>query len=172
MDSSLMSHIDAITGSGKATISADDSNIVAIVQDAIRSGRSASFYLSSDQAYAVKAWYWTPERIKASGIKVVTSDEKARIESELEIEDIGSFRCTRIQCECGHIYGAFEFLQQGIRKHGADAVKAVFSLRNSTFLRVNPSLIHACPNCTQLLGGGIEYEGDTYAGCSYQEPIQ
>ena len=166
----MTDHIEATVGDGKATISADDYTIVAVVQETIRSGKSASFYLSPDQANTVRAWYWTPERVKASGIRVVSSEEKARIESELGIENIGSFRCTRIQCECGHIYGAFEFLQQGIRQHGADAVKAVFALKNSTFLRANPSLVVVCPDCNQLLGGGIEYDCDRYGGCCYQEP--
>ena len=163
-----LTHIDAIVGERKAAISADDANIVAIVQETIRSGKSASFYLSHEQAKAVRSWYWTSERIKASGIKAITSEEKARIESELGI-NIRSFRCSRIQCECGHIYGAFEFLQQGSREHGADAVKAVFALKNSTFLQANPSFVLVCPNCHQLLGDGIEYDCDEYGGCCYQE---
>jgi hypothetical protein len=171
MDKSFLSHIEVITGSGKATISADDHSVVGIVQDAIRSGRTASFYLSPDQANAVRSWYWTPKRVKASGIKTISSEERTRIESDLGIENIESFRCTRIQCECGEFYGAFEFLQQGIREHGADAVRAVFRLENSTFLRANPSLVVVCPNCKQLLGGGIEYDCDKYGGCCYQEPV-
>src|SRR3984957_19360894 len=82
------------------------------------------------QADAVRAWYWTAERIKSSGIRVISSEEKTKIQSELGIENIGSFRCSRIQCENGHTYGAFEFLQQGIREHGAESVKAVFALKN------------------------------------------
>jgi hypothetical protein len=164
-----LTHIEAIVGDRKATISADDCNIVAIVQDAIRSGKTASFYLSRDQAKTVRSWYWTAERLKASGIKAITSDEKARIESELGIENMKSFRCSRIQCECGHVYGAFEFLQQGIREHGEDAVKAVFALKNSTFLQANPAFVLICPNCHQLLGDGIEYDCDEYGGCCYQE---
>jgi hypothetical protein len=100
--------------------------------------QTVSFYLSTCQANAVRAWYWTPERFKASGIKVVSSEEMARIKSELGIENIESIRCGRIQCDCGHAYGAFEFLQQGAREHGVDAVAAVFALTNSTFLRANP----------------------------------
>jgi hypothetical protein len=169
MDKSVLSHIEAIAGSGKATVSGDDYNIVAIVQEAIRSGKTISFYLSPGQAKAVRAWYWTPGRVKASGIKVVSSEEMARIKSELGIENIESFRCSRIQCDCGHVYGAFEFLQQGVREHGVDAVAAVFALTNSTFLRANPSFVVICPNCDQLLGDGIEYDCDEYGGCCYQE---
>jgi hypothetical protein len=166
----FLEQIDAIVGGGKAIISASDHNIVAVVQDAITSGKTASFYLSQDQANAVRGWYWTPERVKASGIKVVSGEQKAKIESEFGIQNIGSFRCTHIQCECGHTYGAFEFFQQGVREHGVDVVKAVFALKNTTFLQANPSLVLSCPNCHQLLGGGIEYDCDRYGGCCYQEP--
>jgi hypothetical protein len=169
---SLLNHIEGVVGRGRATISADDSNIVALVQDTIRSGKPASFYLSRDQANTVRTWYWTPERVKASGIKVVSDEEKARIESELGIQNIESFRCTRIECEnCGHLYGAFDFLQQGIQLHGAEAVRAVFTLENTTFLRSNPSLVAVCPNCNQLLQGGIEYDCDQYGGCCYEEHV-
>lgn len=170
MESSLLAHIEAVVGSGRAAISADDSTIVAAVQEAIQSGRSASFYLSLSQANAVKAWYWTPERIENSGIKPVSSKERAKIESELGIENIESFRCNRVQCdECGQVYGAFEFLQQGILEHGADTVREIFALKNTSFLRANPVLVAVCPNCNQLLGGGIEYDCDGYGGCCYQE---
>jgi hypothetical protein len=166
----LLAHIEAITGAGKATISADDNDIVAIVKESIRSGKRASFYLSAAQTNAIRAWYWTPARVKASGIKVISSDERSKIQSELGIENIESFRCTRTECVCGHVYGAFEFLQQGIREHGVDAVRLVFELKNSTFLQSNPTFVLVCPNCQQLLGGGIEYDCDGYGGCSYQEP--
>jgi hypothetical protein len=173
MNESLLTHIDAVVGSGRAAITADDYNIVVLVKEAIRSGTPVSFYLSRDQANTVRTWYWTPERVKASGIKVISREEKDRIESELGIENMESFRSTRIQCEeCGHVYGAFEFLQQGIRLHGADAVKAVFKLENATFLRSNPSLVAVCPNCNSLLQGGIEYDCDEYAGCSYPDPVE
>ncbi|MFG2983425.1 hypothetical protein ACGFYQ_19605 [Streptomyces sp. NPDC048258] len=170
MDDSLLTHIEAVARTGKVIVSADDCSVVEMVKETITSGRTASFYLTAEQARTVKSWYWTPERIELSGIKVVTDQERTRIESELGLENIGSFRCTRIQCECGHTYGAFEFLQQGIREHGADAVRAVFALRNSSFLRANPALLAICPNCSQLLrGGGIEYDCDGYGGCCYQE---
>jgi hypothetical protein len=170
VDESVLAHIEAVAGSGKATISADDSTVVAIVRETITSGKSASFYLTPDQSNAVRAWYWTPERVKTSGIRVVSSEEAARIESELGISNIASFRCNRIQCECGHVYGAYEFLQQGIREHGVDAVRSVFALENSRFHRANPSLVAVCPDCNALLGDGIEYDCDNYGGCSYEPP--
>lgn len=170
MYESLLTHIDAIAGSGKAIISTNVPNIVEIVKETINSGRSASFFLTNEQAKAVKAWYWTPERIKASKMEVVSDEEKARIKSELGIE-VHSFRCSRVQCECGQIYGGFEFLQQGIREHGANAVRAVFQLKNSTFLQANPTLVPICPNCEQVLDDGcFDYDCDQYGGCSYCPP--
>lgn len=78
MEPSLLTSIDAVVGDGRATISADDSVIVDIVKETIRSGRTASFYLPQDQAEAVKAWYWTSERIKSSNIRVALEEERTR----------------------------------------------------------------------------------------------
>ncbi|EJR61967.1 hypothetical protein IIO_02875 [Bacillus cereus VD115] len=168
MYKSFLNQIDTLAGMGKAIISANECNVVEIVKETIKSGRSASFYLTHEQAQAVKAWYWTPERIKASKLEPVSSDEMARIKDELDI-DIKSFRCSRIQCECGHVYGGFEFLQQGLKEHGGEAVRAVFDLKNSMFLQANPTFIPICPNCNQMMrgpgGDGIEYDCEQYGGC-------
>lgn len=160
----LLPHIDAAVGSGKAVVSADESNIVDIVKETIKGGRTASFYLTPSQARAVKTWFWTPERVKASRIRVVSDEEKDKIKSELGIE-VNSFRCSRIKCVCGHTYGGFEFLQQGVQQHGLDAVKAVFELKSSTFLQANPTFVAICPECQEILRGGIEYDCDQYGGC-------
>ncbi|MEU1216251.1 hypothetical protein ABZ424_28380 [Streptomyces sp. NPDC005790] len=166
MKNSMLADIETVAGSGKAVMSADDCTIVAIVQEAISSGRSASFYLSSEQYMTVRAWYWTPERIRKTGTRMVSSEEKAKIKSELGIEDIGPFHCNRITCECGEVYGAFEFLEQGIREHGKDAVRAVFALKDAAILRTNPRVVAVCPNCEQLLGARLTYDNCTY-GCSF-----
>jgi hypothetical protein len=172
MANSPLSHLEAVLNSGKAIISADDDTIVALVKETIDSGRKATFYLSSAQSDAVRSWFFTPERIRTVGMQPVSAEEAARIETELGIANIGSFRCNRIQCECGQMYGAFEFLQQGIREHGGDLVKAVFALDNFTMLNANRPLVEICPNCDRTLradDGGIEYDCDDYGGCCYQE---
>jgi hypothetical protein len=177
MYESMLTHIDAVSGSGKVIISADESTVVEIVKETINSGRSASFYLTDDQAKAVKAWYWTPERIKASKIQPVSNEEKARIKAELGIE-VHSFRFSPIQCECGHIYGGFEFLQQGVRDHGVNSVRAVFNMKNAMFLQANPTIVPICPNCDQMLTGSdggpdlgdLEYDCDRYGGCFINPP--
>jgi hypothetical protein len=170
VDKILADKIEALVGSGKVVISADDETVVAIVQETIRSGRTASFYLTREQSYMLRDRHWTPELIKESRLEPVTAEEKSRIESELGIADIGSFRFGRFQCKSGHTFGAFEFLQQGIREHGVDSVRAIFELKNSALLRVNPHFVVSCPQCDQTMEGGITYEGDTYGGCSYPDP--
>lgn len=170
MDRSLLNHIEAVVGTARATISADDDDIVAIVEATISSGKAATFYLSSKQANSVRSRYFTPQRLNASKIELISIEEKARIESELGIENIASFRSSRKQCECGQVYGAFEFLQQGIREHGADVVKAVFALNNFTILNANRPLVLICPNCNQVVRGGFEYDCDDYGGCCYEDP--
>jgi hypothetical protein len=170
VDGSFLTHVDEIVGGGKTVISADDSVIVASVQEAIQSGRSVSFYLSLAQANAVKAWYWTAERLEKSEIKPISREERDRIESELGVMGLQSFRCQQIQCgECDHTYGAFEFLQQGIKEHGLEAVAAIFALKNTSFLRANPRFFPICPNCNQMLRpqSGYEYDCDGYGGCCY-----
>ena len=172
MANSPLDHLNAVVDSGRAIISADDDTIVAIVQDTINSGRTATFYLSAAQSNYVRAWFFTPERVSALGLDRISADEAARITSELGIENVETFRCNRIRCECGEMYGAFEFLQQGIREHGPDVVKAVFALNNFTMLNANRALIEVCPNCNRQLladNGGFTYDCDHYGGCCYEE---
>jgi hypothetical protein len=171
MESSYLNDVEAVIGQGRAVVAADDGTIVASVKEAIVSGKSASFYLTREQANAVKAWYWTPERVRRSGIRPIADEERKKIENELGVRNISSFRCSRARCgECDHAYGAFEFLQQGVREHGLDMVNAIFALEGASFLRVNPVFFPVCPNCNQMLrDGGIEYDCDGYGGCCYQE---
>ncbi|GGN46456.1 hypothetical protein [Streptomyces fuscichromogenes] len=170
MDNALLAQIEGVVGKGKAVVSADDDAVVALVQEAIKSGRTASFYLSREQARTLWDLHWTPELVKASRLEPVSGKEKERIESDLGIADIGAFRFGRFECKKGHEFSAYDFLQHGIREHGPDAVRAIFELKNTAFLRVNPYFAVNCATCDQLMEGGITYEGDTYAGCSYPDP--
>ncbi|MFE6835633.1 hypothetical protein ACFVFI_12485 [Streptomyces sp. NPDC057705] len=165
MEKATLDNVERVAGSGKVVMAADDYNVVSIVRDAIISGKSATFYASLPQAKAVKAWYWTPDRVEQTGIKKVSSEEKAKIASELGVEDIGSFRCNRIQCECGQVYGAFEFLQQGVKEHGRDTVLSVFALKDAAVMRVNPPDLLVCPNCDELLPERMWYDNGTYGCC-------
>ena len=155
----LLNSIDAVVNGGKAVVSADNSIIIAMVQEALKHGRSATFYVSPEQGQAVMRWYWTPGRIKEIGMEAVSNEEKAKIESELGFKCAGYWFSNRIQCpNCGSVYGMFEFMQQGLREHDRDWVKAVLDLQNTAVLRVNPALDAFCPKCKQILPTGHWYE--------------
>ncbi|WP_017240481.1 hypothetical protein [Streptomyces sp. SS] len=162
--------VGAVVGSGRAVISADDSTVVAAVQDTLRDGRSATFYLTPEQAAAVKSWYWTPKRVAERGLEPVSNEELQRIGTELRVEDMGHSYSNRVVCECGAVYGAFEFVQQGIAEHGKDQVDAVFDLEGVYVLRVNPVNSAVCPACTRRILVGHEYDMTNRYGCCRSEP--
>jgi hypothetical protein len=184
MQETMLQRIDQVVEDRKLVVSGDDETMVAIVQAAIVNDVSASFYLTPQQAEAIKVWYWTPERIKITGLKPISYEEEKKIKTELGVRGIDNFRFAPHTCECGHTYGAFEFFQQGVALHGLEAVNAVFSLRNSTLFQVNPRFIPICPECGRALRsmasgprnaaipdlpqappGGIYYDCDKYGGC-------
>jgi hypothetical protein len=72
-------------------------------------------------------------------------------ESELGIDNIDSLLCNPQECDCGQTYGAFGFLQQGIREHGEEAIRSFFALEKTTVLRVNPSQEAVCPSCASRM---------------------
>jgi hypothetical protein len=128
-------------------------------------GRSATFYVSPAQGQAVMRWYWTPDRVKEIEMEAVSMDERAKIESELGdlgCKDMSAMFSNRVRCQCGGVYGMFEFLQQGLRQHDRDWIKAVSQLRNTSVLRINPALDAFCPRCNQILITGHWY--GMYAG--------
>ena len=147
----LLNSIDSVVGGGKAIVSADNSIVIAMVQEALKHGRSATFYVSPAQGQAVMRWYWTPGRIREIGMELVSKDERARIESELGFKCEGTWFSNRIECPCGGVYGMFEFMQQGLREHDRDWIKAVLELKNTAVLRINPALDAFCAQCNQVL---------------------
>ncbi|MDB1088118.1 hypothetical protein PJ985_11140 [Streptomyces sp. ACA25] len=151
MDKSSLLAIESVVGGGRAVMVGEDAVVVAAVQDAVKSGRTATFYLTRRQFTAVNTWYWTPQVIRSVGLEPVSYEEKARVRAELGIEDTKLSYSNRIECQCGQVYGAFEFLQQGIREHGRETVQAVFNLEDSPVLRVNPRQEAVCPECLQIL---------------------
>lgn len=169
MESTSFTDIDALVRDGKVVMSADDGTVVAAVQDALRAGRSVTFYLSRAQAAAVKAWYWTPQRVESRGMEPVSREERERITSELGIKDIGPAHSNRIACECGAQYGAFEFIEQGIAEHGRKAVDAVLDLEYAYVLRVNPVTPAICSVCRTTVIVGHEYDMASRYGCSRSE---
>lgn len=148
----LLSSIDGIVGSGNSVISTEASTVMAILQNATDSGNSATFYLPRSQADAFNESYWTPERRERYELEEVSSEEKGKIEFELGVVDTGFLYSNRVPCaECGNVYGAFEFIQQGIRQHGREIVEAALTLENASIIRVNPTAVALCPNCGQTV---------------------
>ncbi|MFE4634884.1 hypothetical protein ACFRJ1_16125 [Streptomyces sp. NPDC056773] len=168
MKSSSLAEIDALVRDGRIVMSGDDSAVVAAVQDALKAGRSVTFYLSRGQAEAVKAWYWSPRRIKDRGMEPVPREERERIASELGV-NIGPAHSNRIDCECGAQYGAFEFIEQGIKEHGKESVDAVMALKNTYVLRVNPVTPVVCAACGARILVGHEYDHTNQYGCCRSE---
>ena len=172
----LLRSIEAVVNGGKAVISADNSIIIAMMQETLKHGRSATFYVSPAQGRAVMRWYWTPGRIKEIGMEAVSKEERAKIESELGFKCVGPWFSNRIQCPCGGVYGMFEFMQQGLREHDRDWIKAVLELKNTSVLRINPALDAICPQCNQVLITGHWYEmpapdGTLIYGCCSAGPV-
>jgi len=172
---------ERIISDGGCVISAHDEIILDIVKETVNSGKSATFYVSTDAAAKINEWYWTPARRKALEVEEVSAQERAQIEKELGLKDAIIFS-NRTPCQkCGNVYGAFEFLQQGLKAHGGAAVEAVLTMKNAALIRVNPTEVAVCPRCSERITrggkivegriiGGIEvphYYGGTraYAGC-------
>jgi len=172
MMKSWLIHIDAIVEGGGCVLSAESAVIQATVQRTIESGSRATFYLSKAQFDEINAWYWTPERRSQHGMEEVSAEEGRKIERELGITDAGFKYSNRIPCgNCGAVYGAFEFIQQGIKEHGKAMVESTFGLASAAVLRVNPSTVAVCQSCDETLRivGGIvvphEYSMAKYGCC-------
>ncbi|MFG2296033.1 hypothetical protein [Streptomyces sp. NPDC048603] len=168
MEKSSLAALESIVRSGKTVMTAEDSIILAAVQDATRTGRTATFYVNLRVFKAWSCWYWTPRLVKDSGLEPVSAEEKERIRTELGLEGIDVAYSNRIECQCGGVYGAFEFMQEGVQEHGKEAVQAVFDLQEMAVIRVNPVQDTTCPNCRASLLGKHWYEHKKY-GCSRSE---
>ena len=120
MNRSVLDNIESIAAAGKAVMVGNFSTIEAIVKDAIENERTVSFYLTNAQAEAVRAWYWKPAWVAYTGLREISADEATNISSKLGLDNLKGFRFAAVQCTCGHTYGAFEFLEQGIREHGLE----------------------------------------------------
>lgn len=168
----LLSSIEATVNAGKAVVTADNSIVISMMLEALKRGWTATFYVPPAQAQAVMRLYWTPRRIKEIGMETVSQEERDKIESELGVKDMGPWLSNRIECPCGGVYGAFEFMQQGLEVHGKNWVGAVVELKNTAVLRINPAQSAFCPQCHQVLAPVHYYEmrmpnGTLSYGCCY-----
>ena len=170
-------HIDlgaiaTLVKQGKTVISAEESAIVELVMKTIEEGKPATFYLKPIVCNEITKRYLTPERVEAVGLQPIPTEQADRIKSEFNIEIDGyanNMNCPR----CGNLYSTYEFIQQGIKEHGEEAVRAVFSLKDVGILQVHPMQNSVCPRCGLYLarvGGGYYYdyrcvENNAYACC-------
>ncbi|MBW0017125.1 MAG: hypothetical protein JO236_06215 [Mycobacterium sp.] len=175
MDQTPLGRIDAAVEASGCYVSADRQTTLALVQEAVMSGKSATFYMPKAFADEVFAWYWTTERAADRGLEPLTSEELAKIKSELGITLSEQSRSNRIPCpSCDHLYGGFEFIQQGLREHGRETVETAIALPNASVVRVNPRAVAVCPNCETVLAaseGGHEYVMDGYGCCKGPGPV-
>nr|WP_271212495.1 hypothetical protein [Rhodococcus wratislaviensis] len=148
MERTSLDRIDATVENGNCVISADRDTILAVVRYAIENGRSATFYMPKEHADAVNSWFWTAERRSELEVNAVTAEEKLKIERYLGIRIPEQSCSNRIECPvCGYFYGAFEFIQQGIRENGREPVETIMTMVNTAVVRVNPRAVAVCSKC-------------------------
>lgn len=168
---SSLDHFDAAVEHGANVVSAERSVVVSMVRDVMDSGQSATFYVTQSQFNAIVEWYWTPERRKRMQVHPVSVEEKQRIEDELGITASGLHHSNRLKCDdCGSEYGAFEFVQQGMKEHGREVVEAALTMPNASVIRVNPTNVAVCQVCRAPYSGGVShyYDWDRYSCCAIE----
>lgn len=174
--------IQTLVHQGKTVVSSEDSALVEWAIKAITGGRTATLYLKPTVFEAIRRWYWTPERVELVGLKPISAEQAAKVNSDFNIELDGyanSLDCPR----CGHPYSTYEFIQQGFEEHGEEFVRTAFSLRRAAILEINPVQNIICRNCRlHILSAGVvegaaririyyhyDYatsDGEAYACCS------
>jgi hypothetical protein len=138
--------IESTVHQGKTIVSLDDSAMVRWATRAIEQGQTMTLYLKPNVFEAIRRWYWTPERARIVGLRPVSAELAARVKTDFGIDVDGyanTLKCPR----CGHGYGTYEFIQQGIEEHGKDLVRATFSLKQAAILQINPVQDTICQNC-------------------------
>src|SRR5262245_18078148 len=100
----LLKSIERTVNEGKAVVTADNSIVIAMMQEGFENGRSATFYVAPIIAQAVLRWYVTPQQVKEIRLEPVSIEERKKIEYELGAK-VGVYFSNRIECGiCGHIY--------------------------------------------------------------------
>ncbi|MEU6038680.1 hypothetical protein ABZ801_25050 [Actinomadura sp. NPDC047616] len=168
MQETEISAIVSLVQQGKTVVSGEASLIVDAVLRATEEHRSATFWVAPEVMNEITSRHWTRERVKAFGLEPVSGEEAGRIKRQFDI-DVNGYS-NRIECpRCGHIYGMYEFVQQGIEEHGHEFVKGVMSLEGAAVIRVNPVQIPVCPDCRlRIRGEAHAYMHDAY-GCNRVE---
>ena len=171
--------IETLVHQGKIVVSSEDSTTIRSAIRTIAKGETVTLYLRPNVFEAIRRWYWTPARVEAVGLKPISGELAARIKKDFKIEVDGfanSLDCPR----CGSVYSTHEFIEQGIKEHGEEVVRGVFSLKRVALLQINPRQNPICRKCSlHILSaiepyGGYHYDywtndGGAYACCT--EPI-
>ncbi|KAF2992821.1 hypothetical protein OGR47_07180 [Methylocystis sp. MJC1] len=164
--------VGTLVKQGKTIISAEDSEIIELVMKTIQEGKTATFYLKTMVCNEITRRYWTPERVETVGLQPIPTEQVSRIKSDFNIEIDGyanNMDCPR----CGNHYSTYEFIEQGMKEHGEETVRAVFSLKDVGLLQVHPMQNSVCPRCGLYLArvrGGYTYDyrcsqNNAYACC-------
>lgn len=140
--------IQSMVKQGKTVISAEDSAVIDLALEAIEKHKTATFYLKD--ALFLEIIKRRSEQIAGSPaapyLEPLSKEEAAKIKADFKIEmDGASSKETCPRCET--VYGTYEFIQQGIKEHGEEAVRAVFSLEGVSVLQIHPRQNNTCQNC-------------------------
>lgn len=139
--------IETLVKQGKSIISAEDSAVIELAMKTIEEGKTATFYLKEVLfAEIIKKRYRTSERARAANLQPLSLEEAARIKADFNIE-LDGYSSKETCPRCESVYGTYEFIQQGIKEHGEEAVRAVFSLKNVSVLRIHPRQDIICQTC-------------------------
>ena len=119
--------------------------------NAIREGRTATLYVSKPVLQAILQRYWTPKRVEFAGLRPISDEEVARVKSDFKI-DVGGY-ANSLECpRCKHPYSTYDFIQQGIKEHGEEAVRSTFSFKGGVF-QINPRQAPVCQRCGLIIIG-------------------
>lgn len=143
--------IEGVVQQGKSVVSLDDASTVDWALNATREGITATLYVSNRVLQTILKRYWTPKRVAFAGLKPISAEEIAKIESDFNLEIDGyanSLECPR----CGHLYSTHDFIQQGIKEHGEEVVRSTFSYKGGVF-QINPNQVPVCQNCGMIIIG-------------------
>jgi hypothetical protein len=144
--------VDALVQQGKAVISGDNTSIIDLALLALKEGITATFYLKDAQFTEVlRRWYGTAQRVKSSDLHPISAEEGARIKADFNIEITDGFS-SRVTCpRCESVYSTYQFIQQGMKEHGEEAIRATFSLKNASILQSHPRQRIICQTCSMEL---------------------
>lgn len=140
--------IDALVKRGKAVISGENSAIIELALKALDEGITATFYLKDNLFTEImRRWYAKSERGKVANLHPISKEEAARIKEDFDIEITDGF-ASKVTCpRCESVYSTYQFIQQGIKEHGEEAVRATFSLKEASVLQSHPRQRIICQSC-------------------------